>query len=100
MPTINEQADHAESFLGVITPFALEIVGLVVVLAALNWLLKRREADNPERRTLRLVSIAVVGILSFVVILTQCENQRWARGDLAWYSTQCCHSSVIDYVYQ
>ena len=80
MLTNSEQADYAGSFLGAITPFALQIAGLLVVLVVLNWLLKRWQADNPERRNIRLGIVAFVGALGFVVILSRLPDARTSVG--------------------
>jgi small-conductance mechanosensitive channel len=76
MPTNTKQAAAATPPTDAIPLFALEFVGLVVLLVVLNWLLKRWQADNPERGTFRMGIVAFVGVLGFVVILSQLPDAR------------------------
>ena len=50
-------------------PVVLELAALVVAVVILNWLWKRKESNNPGRRTLRLFGVSLLTVLGFVVIL-------------------------------
>ena len=88
MPTNNGSSDISAWWAGVaakapkLLPVALELCALVVVVVIVNWLWKRKESANPDRRTLRLLGVSLLTVLGFVVILFLQPGLKNSIGDV------------------